>query len=160
MAIDAFEEFQQKYTEFEYHIYGRGSQERLLKDYIQSKGLDNRVKIMGYANNVHEKMKDSMIFISSSDYEGISNAILEAMAIGIPVICTDCPIGGNRMLIKNGVNGFLICIGDAHSLTNRIAELVDDIEMRKRFSVNASKVRIKYSTENIMRYWVEVVRGL
>ena len=55
---------------------------------------------MGQKANVHSYIINASMFVSSSDFEGMSNSMLEAMAIGLPVVCTDCPIGGAKMVIK------------------------------------------------------------
>lgn len=56
------------------------------------------------------------MFVSSSDFEGISNSMLEAMGMGLPVVVTDCPVGGARMVIQDGVNGLLVPVGDTKTM--------------------------------------------
>ena len=57
-------------------------------------------------------MNNAMVYVSSSDFEGMSNTMLEAMAMGVPTIATDCPIGGAKTVIKNGENGILTPVGN------------------------------------------------
>ena len=100
MLIDAFEIVLQKYPEYRLVIYGDGSEKNNIKQYIINKKLDEYIKLEEFTQNLHEKIKNFAMFVSSSNYEGISNSMLEAMAIGLPTICTDCPCGrcknGNR----------------------------------------------------------------
>lgn len=80
------------------------------------------------------------MYVLSSDYEGISNSMLEAMALGIPVVATDCPIGGSRMYIKDGVNGFLVPVGDAEALAGAMGRLADEPALGVRFGKEAEKL--------------------
>lgn len=153
MAIDAFAEFHKEYSDYEYHIYGRGKQEDSLKKYIRQKNLENSIKLKGFSNEVHEKMKKAMIFVSSSYYEGISNSVLEALSIGLPVVCTDCPIGGNRVLIKNKINGILVRNNDIDDMARALEKIAADDNFRMALSQNALKVRDTYSVENVVIQW-------
>ena len=105
MLIKAFSLFGAKHGDYELVIYGRGETEDAKKDllqYIEEMDVNNSVTIKEPIDNVHEEIKDSTMFVLSSDYEGVSNALLECLAMGLPCISTDCPCGGSRMLIKDG----------------------------------------------------------
>ena len=122
--------------------------------------LDDKVVLKGFSNNVHKEIVNAMMYISSSDYEGISNSMLEAMAIGLPTICTDCPIGGARQVIKSQDNGILIPIGDVSALTNAMFKIVENKDFRDFLSTNAIKVRQIYDMENICREWEKVLNEI
>ena len=79
---------------------------------------------MGQKANVQTYIVNASVFVSSSDFEGMSNSMLEAMAIGLPVVCTDCPIGGARMVIKNNINGILTPVGDDRIFADDIIGLL------------------------------------
>ena len=93
------------------------------------------------------------VYVNSSDYEGISNAMLEAMAIGMPVVCTDCPIGGAKATITDGVNGLLVPIGDAKALADAINRLIDDKTLADTLGKNASAIRETLSLERVTAQW-------
>ena len=80
----------------------------------------------------------------SSNYEGISNSMLEAMAMGIPVIATDCPIGGSAVYIENEINGIIIPVGGKDNLIEAMKKLAADKEFAQKISYNGAKVREKY----------------
>lgn len=98
-----------------------------------------------------------MIHVSSSDYEGISNSMLEALAIGLPCICTDCPVGGAKMVIKNNINGILIPVGDQKALEQKMILLAENDELIEKLSQNAVKIRTKLSISNIADEWISFI---
>ena len=97
-------------------MYGDGTEHDHLLGLIQKMGLVDKAFIYPGRSDVHEVVRDAAMFVLPSNYEGLSNSMLEAMAIGLPVICTDCPCGGARMVIRDGENGYLIPVGDKDAL--------------------------------------------
>ena len=87
----------------------------------------------------------------------MSNAMLEAMAIGMPVICTDCPIGGANAVIQNGENGILTQVGNAEELSEAMKKIAGDKAFADKLSKNASQIREKMSLENTARKWMELL---
>ena len=79
-----------------------------LKQFVKANQLDEVVSFLPFTSSVHQEIIADAMYVNSSDYEGISNAMLEAMAIGLPVICTDCPIGGAKAIIHDHENGLLV----------------------------------------------------
>ena len=128
--------------------------------YIAAKGLSDKIQIFDFAADVHQRILQSAMFVSSSDYEGISNSMLEALAIGLPSICTDCPVGGARLVIESGVNGILVPLRDAEALAEAMTAVADDRELSERLSKAAVGVKTRFSVDNIIAQWKEKVRGL
>ena len=95
------------------------------------------------------------MFVLSSDYEGLSNALLEAMMMGLPCISTDC--SGSDEVIKDGENGLLIPVGDKEKLVESLAKLIEDDEYRERIGASAKASVEKYKVENIINQWDEVI---
>lgn len=160
MLIDAFKKAQAIYSDFTLKIYGDGSEKEFLVDYINAKNLNHCSTIESFASDIHELIKDSYMYVSTSNYEGLSNSMLEAMAIGLPCICTDCDGGGARMMIDDHENGLLIPKGDTEALFNAIVELIDSEELCDKLSENASKVREKLIPAKIARQWEEFASSL
>ena len=156
LLIDAFDEFYQTHTDYTLEIYGDGKEHDYLKKYIEEKGLESVAKMYPSVQDIHDQIKDAMMFVSSSDYEGLSNSMIEAMAIGLPTICTDCPCGGARMVIKDGVNGLLTRTGDLNQLVGCMSLVADDKQLVQKLSKNGSKIKEKYSKEKIADYWEEM----
>ncbi len=122
-------------------IYGEGHLREDLEKLIEELHLESRVFLKGKTDNVIESIKDARLFVLSSNYEGMPNALMEAMTLGIPCISTDCPCGGPRMIINNGVNGFLVPVKDGVALSNTIIHALNeaDLESLSINSVNTSK---------------------
>ncbi len=157
LLINAFEIVQEKYKDYKLHIFGEGEEKNNLLKIIKNKKLEKKVYIYPFDNNIHEKIRKYSLFVSSSDYEGLSNSMLEAMAIGLPVICTDCPCGGARMVIKNNENGILVPVGDIDSMSNSIIEVLSNKEKREYLSKNASLIKEKISSDKIIEKWLEII---
>lgn len=160
LLIRSFSMFLNTHTDYELVIYGRGKTKESKMDllaYAESLGVNNKVSISDPIDNVHEEIKDSAMFVLSSDYEGVSNALLECLAVGLPCISTDCPCGGSRMLIKDGQNGLLVPVGDADGLCKAMGRIADDGALADRIGNEAKKVRDKYSAKEIMGRYLDYI---
>lgn len=124
-----------------------------IKEFIKINKLENYVLFEPFKVNVHETIIKDAMYVNSSDYEGISNAMLEAMAIGMPVVCTDCPIGGAKSTIKNGENGLLVPIQDSQKLANAMNQIIEEGGVADKLSKNASKIRNYLSLKTITNLW-------
>jgi len=105
----AFKSVNQIYPETRLIILGEGESRPYLESFIAKNEIDDFVKLPGFIANPGAIVSKSDFFISSSLYEGVSNAILESLALGIPVIATDCP-SGIKDVITDGENGYLVNI--------------------------------------------------
>ena len=83
--------------------------------------------------------------------------MLEAMAIGLPTICTDCPAGGARAVIKDHENGILTPVGDVEALAYAMCEVADNPELAEKLSYNGTKIRQDLSTDNIIIEWMKLI---
>jgi glycosyltransferase involved in cell wall biosynthesis len=134
-------------------IYGEGELKEALVRYAEQLGISEAVKFHGFSSEIHKIMAESAIYVSSSDYEGISNSMLEALAIGIPAICTDCPVGGARMYIRDGENGYLVPVGDADVMADRMLALMEDKKLGESFSKESVKIREELTDDRIFGMW-------
>lgn len=134
-------------------IIGKGPLEDKLKDLVQTLGLQKRLKFLGFLNNPYPLMASSDVLVLSSDFEGFPNVIIEGMALGLPIISTDCPSGPSE-IIRPGRNGFLVPVGDAQELSDRMQELANDDALRVSIRKNNLEDVKAYSAEFIaMRFW-------
>lgn len=156
MLLRAFAEFHRSHQDYRLVIYGEGKMRNELEALSRALKISEYVSLPGFVENVNEKMSKCKIYASSSNYEGISNSMLEAMAMGLPVVCTDCPVGGAAMAIENGTNGLLIKPGDASAMARAFSRIADEPQLAKHLSGNARKVRLKYSLESIAEKWMEL----
>lgn len=158
MLIEAFSIFEKEYSDYTLHFYGKGPLEEELRKQVQGLGLQEKVIFHGFSTKVDEEIRESSMFVLSSNYEGVSNSMVEALALGVPAIATNCPIGGCKMYIKDGVNGLLIPVGDAKALTNAMKKLASNSELADTMSRNARKVREEYSIQRIADMMLEAAK--
>ena len=157
LLIDSFEEVNKKYPEYKLHIYGEGPLKDQLKKYILSKKLENEILLKGIVDDIKKEIYDATMFVLSSDYEGISNALMEAMALGLPCISTDSSGGGSRFLIENEKNGILVPMQNKEQLVKAIIKIIEDKEYANKLGNSASKKMKPLSQKNINKLWVDYI---
>lgn len=161
MLIKAFEKVTEKYPNEELLIYGQGELKEELEDEINKRGLEHNIHLMGLTSDVPKVLSKAKMFILSSDYEGMPNTLLEAMAVGLPCISTDCPCGGPRTIIEHGKDGLLVPVNDDEKLARSILLLLEDKEFSNRISKNAKKKSEIFKPSYIFKQWkdyfVEVI---
>lgn len=163
LLVKAFELFTKEYPDYELYIYGdtvgNGAEGYVndLKEKIKQLNCNDRIYIMPAQRNIDDLVKDYAMFVSSSDFEGMSNSMLEAMAIGLPTICTDCPAGGARAVIKDHENGILVPVNDVKALANAMKEVAGNHALAKKLSVNSTKLLEKLSVDKIVNQWMEII---
>lgn len=154
VGLKAFKLFSSVYTDYCLEIYGEGSEREALERAIKADPqIKDNVYLRGFDTAAVERINSASMFISSSDYEGISNSMLEALATGVPTICTDCPVGGARMVIEDGINGLLVPVGDYKALSECMCRLASDKELADRLSKNATLLKERLSLDKIVKEW-------
>lgn len=156
LLLRAFAEFYGSNKDWQLSIYGKGTRLEALRELAGRLGIDSAVIFEGFCPDVLQKIKEADIFVMSSDYEGMPNALMEAMALGLPCIATDCPIGGPAMLIESGGNGLLTKVGDCEELAGAMERLSADEELAARLSERALLVNRDYNVEIIAKKWLSV----
>lgn len=159
MAINAFERVVKRYPDYVFEIYGDGPLKDELQNYIMKRSLMNNVILKGRSDNLYHDINRASGFILSSDYEGISNSMIEAMALGIPTISTDYPSGGARELIASGVNGYLASVGDSIQMSKCICSIIEDEEHAVNIGKNAINIRQKLNVDVIMDKWMKYINS-
>jgi len=160
LLIKAFEKIKDEFNEYKLIIYGDGTLKKSLQDYITNNNLTERVILAGEVEDLNEKIYKSSLFVLSSDYEGMPNALIEAMCLGIPVISTDCPCGGPRMLIDNNENGLLVEVNNQEQLSEAIKKILSNNEYAKELGIKASRLSEKVSSDVIDKEWLEFIKKI
>lgn len=155
MLIRAFAEVHKKYSEYFLDIYGEGPLENELKKLCCELGISDYVCFHGNVTDVVERIKKSAMFVMPSDFEGMPNALIEAMAVGLPCISTDCPIGGPKDLIENDVNGLLVKVGDDTELVKKITHFIENTKLAEKCGKSAANIRRKLDSNLIGKCWLE-----
>ncbi|SIQ77758.1 glycosyltransferase family 4 protein [Maribacter ulvicola] len=138
---------------------GQGPNLEKIKNLVIKLGISNRVEFAGAKQNVAFFYQQASLFVFTSEHEGFPNALLEALYFGLPCISTNCP-HGPADLIKNGQNGYLVPVGNQEQLTRKIIELIEDSELRKRFSAEAIVNSRKYEMETIANQWMNLIKSV
>ena len=147
------------HNDLKFVIVGEGELRDELEEYSQQSGIADSVVFTGESDDVFPLLQAMDVFVMTSQYEGFSNAIMEAMLAGLPVVATD--VGGNSELVIDGENGFLCPLNDAASLAERVVSLLgnerDAMEMGEK---GRDRVRAEFKIERMVRETEEVYLGL
>lgn len=157
VLIEAFGLFCKDHPDYELEIFGEGSLRQKLSEQILRLGLADNVKLRGNVQGVHHQVADAQMFVLSSDYEGLSNALLEAMMMGLPCISTRC--AGSDEVIQSGDNGILVDIGSVDGLYKAMTSVADDIQYRMRLSTNAKKSAARFRSASVIDEWMKYIES-
>ena len=161
LLIKAFSVFHKEHPEYRVDIYGNivSEGEQIYKEellaLIEELGLSASVTIHDAKKNIHEIIKNAAMFVSTSTFEGLSNSMIEAMALGMPCICTDCDGGGAREYIENGVNGLLISKDDETALVEALNKFTDK-DFARKCGRKAAEIRNTLDINKILSEWEKV----
>lgn len=160
LLIEAFGEFTKEYPDYSLVIYGEGPLESELKGKAKECKLQDKIIFAGVNENVLDLIQNAMMFIITSNFEGLSNALIEAMAIGLPCISTDSPPGGARMIIKDKINGLLVPVGDKNKLIAAMKKIVSNKEYAAYLGKNAAEIRIRVNEDTICSQWKQLILSI
>ena len=120
--IKNFHKLLNKFDDIKLIIIGDGEQKEKLTNLIQKLNISNKVKLIGYENNIYKYLKKSNYYVSTSIWEGSSLAMIDAAYMGIPILCSNCPSGRKEFIGKNE-RGFLFRQNDSEDFLNSFAEM-------------------------------------
>lgn len=158
--IKAFLRVHDKHPEYDLKIYGPDSfdgTKEILEDIINSNNCSEYVHLMGGSDSLEKQIPECEIYAFTSDWEGLPNALLEAMAMGMPCVATDCPCGGPRTVITDGENGILIPIKNEDALVDGLCKLIEDKAFADKLGENASKIVDRINSKEILNQWKEYI---
>jgi GalNAc-alpha-(1->4)-GalNAc-alpha-(1->3)-diNAcBac-PP-undecaprenol alpha-1,4-N-acetyl-D-galactosaminyltransferase len=156
LLIDAFAKISSRHLDWRLVIYGEGPFRPGLEKKIRLLGLKDKVSLPGPTRNVQAVLAEAGMFVLSSRYEGMPNALLEAMSVGAPCVSFDCPFGPNEV-ITHDQNGLLIPLGDVDRLADAMAYMIENPQERKRLGDNAQFINQRLSLEKITAQWQAVI---
>jgi glycosyltransferase involved in cell wall biosynthesis len=160
MLVNAFFKFHEVHPDYRLVIYGSGPLEMELKEAIHVNGLDNCAEIIKGKTNITELINGAELFVLPSNTEGMPNALIEAMSVGIMSISADCPIYGPRMLIENGVNGYLTPVGDEDALYKNMCKAIENKTAATAIRHEAVSIRQRLNEEKIFKCWMDYIHKL
>lgn len=160
VLIKAFAKVSTEFPDYILQIFGDGELRDELIMLIRNLGIENKVKLMGTTSNLSEAIKDASLFVLSSDYEGIPNALIEAMALGLPCVSTDCKPGGAKTLISNDVDGIITPIQDIEALANAMGFMLSHPDEAVRMAINATEITNRLAPEVIYHEWEQFIENI
>lgn len=157
MLMDAVAILRSSIADIQCSIYGEGELREELEDYRKEKGLEELVELPGHSRNIHEKVAQASVFVLTSEYEGLPNALIEAMMMGVPCITTDYP--GSDEVITDGETGLIIPRQDPKALAEAVLRLINEPALEDALSRQAMAAAVRYQTANVINRWREVIEG-
>lgn len=158
VMLRSFKDLLSTYPEYKLYIYGKGQQREYLEKLKSDLQLEGSVEFKGISDHILSIEKDADIFLMTSDYEGMPNALAEAMSIGLPCISTECDGGGAAELINNGINGILVPKGDKAAITDALNKLISDEAERVKIGNNAKELKKRLAPEVITEKWFKLIK--
>ena len=139
-------------------IYGEGPERKNLKNLIEDLAVKDQVSLPGAAENIQDFLIKTDLFIFTSVYEGFPNALCEAMAVGLPVVASNC--SGTVDIIRDGENGILFPVGSVEKLYEKMLDLIHNYSKRYMISVHAKQLTELYSEERIYEKWNSLIKNI
>lgn len=157
MLLRAFARFHQDDPDYVLRIYGDGENRTKLEELIQELACGESVFLEGNCDAVADAIWKASLFVLTSNTEGMPNALLEAMALGLPCISTDCPCGGPAALIRDGENGLLIPVGDEDALVDAMERILSEKDFAEKLGRSAEQAKEQYAPEKIYQMWEDYI---
>ncbi len=156
MLVRAFCRVHEKHPDYVLKIYGGDSRDgtkEILEALIKEQHAEDFVLLMGASDSLEKVLPRGSVFAFSSDWEGLPNALLEAMALGLPIVATDCPCGGPAEVMENEKNGLLVPIMDEQAMADGICRLIEDRDLAERLGREARKIAERTGEDVIFGQW-------
>ena len=142
------------------YIFGEGPLRSQLEKKIQILGLEECTCLPGSVKDIYREITDACIFVMTSDYEGFPNVLLEAMAMGIPVIATDINTGTCKALVNDDM-GILVPVGDAVALACAIRKMLKNTTYRMNIrGKHALSIQSQYGIDAISKEWINAMSSI
>lgn len=158
LLIEAVARLKDKFPDIRLTIYGNGNLKETLENRAKELGVAEQIEFPGNVFDLHERIATAEVFVMASEFEGLSNALLEAMMIGLPCITTDYP--GADEVIKDGYNGLVTPCDDVENMTKAIEKLFTDADLKDRILANSKIESKKYMSEEVLKKWDNVILNI
>ncbi len=160
LLITAFSLIHSKLQNFKLKLIGDGPDKDKLLILSRQLGVQDKVVFTGKLSDYNDIYKEGNIFVLPSLHEGLPNALLEAMVMGLPCIASDCPCGGPRMIIEHGENGLLFPVNDVDSLADCMMRLAIQSGFAERMGKKASSIKNKVAPETVFAQWLSFINNI
>jgi glycosyltransferase involved in cell wall biosynthesis len=158
LLAESFARVAPRHPDWNLEIHGEGDQRQLLEQFRAKHGLEERLALPGWNHNPQEALARGSLFVLPSRYEGFPNALLEAMAVGLPCISFDCE-SGPREILRHEVDGLLVPAQDVDAMARAMERLMSDPQLRAQFGKRSAEVLARFSPDRFFLQWDAVLRG-
>ena len=158
LLIRAFAQVHDYYPDWHLLILGEGNQRAELEKLVAAFGLGGTVLLPGGVKNPYDYYRKADLFVLPSRYEGLPNALCEAMVCGLPVIAANCSAGVSEV-VEDGVNGVLVSPEDIDGLSVALESLMADPERRACLGQQAREIGTRFGLERVMQMWEDLLQG-
>lgn len=153
LLIKAFSIVTKELPEYKLVIYGTGPTQSKCIELAEKLRISDKIVFAGFTNNIKEKIRKSALFVLPSDYEGIPNALMEAMALGIPCVATDCRGGGAKLLIGNNKNGIIVSPNSPGEMATAMQDVLTNKTLSRQLSQNGAIYMKEFHPNVIYKMW-------
>ncbi len=154
LLIDAFFEFNKTHPDYKLVIYGDGVLRSDLEAYAARKLPAGTYSLPGQVQDLPEQLKKVTAFVLSSDYEGMPNVLIEALAMGVPCVSTDCPAGGPKELIRNGENGYLVPVKETAAMAAAMEKVIEGL------AGDPYQLRVDLDAQKVAQQWEQFLASV
>ena len=148
-----------EFPDVQLHLFGYGSQEKALRDFIEEHHLEKNIFLRGFYPDLTEEYQKASLALLTSREEGFSLATLEAQNFGVPVISYDVRYGPSE-LIQDGENGFLVTANDQNELYEKIRDYLRQPDLQEQFRRESLATAEKFSATAVTKKWQDLIRNV
>ena len=156
MMIRAFAKVADDFPEWQLVIFGEGPLRQSLQLIIDNLQLTDKVLLPGRTENVIKELRRSKIFCMSSDYEGMSNAMIEAICAGLPIVTTN--VSGVLELVEDGKSGYVVPCGEVEQFAQALQKVMGNIVLQKEMAECNLKKADMFKLDNIVNQWEQLIQ--
>lgn len=158
LMVKAFAQIASKFPAYKLCFYGAGGDQETIERLVDELGIRQQVLFKGLTKDIPNAIRESKLFVLSSDYEGLPNALIEAMAVGLPCVSTDCSPGGAAELIQNDVNGLIVPCNDVKALAMAMEKMLSNPDMADCMGKKAQNIIERLSPETVFEQWEKYIK--
>lgn len=161
LLVEAYAKIADYYSDWSLELIGDGSGRQALEEYVNTLPCKDRISFTGAVDDVAKRMSEASIFVLPSKIEGMPNALIEAMVMGMACISTDCPCGGPRDLIAaDESNGILVPVDNVDAMAMALKRLITNDPLRQSMGDNARKIIATLHPDTVNKQWKNYIENV
>ena len=159
MLIDVAKIVLKKHNDWRWVVCGEGEERKRLEEKIEKNNLTENLILKGNVSNIEEYYRKSAIFVLTSRTEGFGLVLTEAKKEGLPCVSFRCPAGPSEIILDD-INGYLLDCFDIEQMAEKINQLIENQDIRKKFSDNSMVGTEKFNIDKISEQWMELIEQI